>query len=171
MKKNKLSKIHMMLAGAVALNVVLGVVYFFAFQAIEKFSNDIVVKEKDTSHMVQKYTDTKQFAGLIKEIEPAQGTLKKYFIDQEEYLSFLEYLKSLPSIAGVKTTIALVSVSSGFQFNITYEGAFDDVLYFVALIESLPYNTTVNDVFLEEATPGGNVWRGSMSITFPGSGV
>lgn len=175
MNIQKTSKTYIMLIGIVALNTILVAGYFFAFKTIQKVSNEVAIKEKDaSSYSVQDTRATHRFTDGVDQIIVAEETFKTYFVDfddRERYLSFLEYIESLPTVAGVKTTTVSSKIVNGLQFRFTYEGAFNNVLYFIALVESLPYNTTVDDVFLEELSPGSGVWRGSMSITLPGSGL
>lgn len=175
MNIQKSSKTYIMLVGIVVLNAILVAGYFFAFKTIQQVSNEVAIKEKNaSSYDVQDIPTTHQFTDGIDQIVSAEKTFKTYFVDfddRERYLSFLEYIESLPTIAEVKTTTASSKIANGLQFRFTYEGAFNNVLYFIALIESLPYNTTVDDVFLEELSPGSGVWRGSMSVTLIGSGL
>jgi hypothetical protein len=167
---NDAHTIKIALATVVVLNVVLGGLFGFVFLKIQDLSQEVASQEKNTLEAVAQDTKKKQLADTIKSIEPAEEKIKEYFVERSNSVEFVEYLEGLAEKAGVVADPNINKVTGALQFNISYEGGFDDVLRYIALIESLPYNEVVESVYLEEIDQEVGLWRGSMRITLPGSG-
>ncbi len=102
--------------------------------------------EKSTSEILQITENTKD----------SRAKLASFFVSKESIVSFIEELESLAKQANVVLTMdtpleekeAPLSRQASLRLNVKVNGQFSDVMYFVRLIENLPYKIFVDRVVL-----------------------
>lgn len=126
-------------------------------------------KEIETREM-QKTHSSETLTFLKKEIEPAHKKIDRYLIDKYNYVEFLESVENLGEQARADVEIRSHKSQNDLRLDITFNGAFNNVMYFAALIESLPINLTTKSVFVEKNEKS-NQWQGVIVIDLQGLGV
>ncbi|MBU1246774.1 hypothetical protein KKA89_03765 [Patescibacteria group bacterium] len=125
-------------------------------------------KEIETSEM-QKTHSSETLNFLKKEIEPAHQKIDQYLIDEYNYVEFLESVENLGEQARVDVEIRSNKSQNDLRLDIACNGAFNNVMYFAALIESLPINLTTKSVLVEKKEKTAQ-WQGMIVIDLPGLG-
>lgn len=166
----KTTRTHAIILIAAIANVVVGFGFFLTFSSVRALSEEVAVKEGEEMKKSSQENDALRFSSIIEEISPAKEEIEGLFVNRDNVIDFYDLLERLAKLAEVDASIKSTTAPDSLKFNITYEGSFDDILYFVALVETLPYNIIVDTVHLEEAPSSRGFWRGGMSITLPGSG-
>ncbi|MBI5449335.1 hypothetical protein HY948_03395 [Candidatus Gottesmanbacteria bacterium] len=146
----------------ISLVVLIYLLVFLKIPETESLYADILDREaleKKTADIVRIAGDTK----IDRE------KLSLYFIDKESAVGFIEELESLSRQANVVLDIdspleekdSPQSKQVALRFNVRSEGAFSDILYFLRLVENLPYKIFVDHVTLSVADKR---WSGSASF-------
>lgn len=124
----------------------------------------------------------KETAGLVKMVEDTKSSrnkLSSYFVSKESIISFIEELESLSRQANVVLSIdtpteekeAPQSKQVSLRFNIKTSGSWGDTMYFIRLVENLPYKIFTDRVFLSAPAPNSSLdkslvsgWAGTISF-------
>ena len=103
-----------------------------------------------------------------------RAKLDSYFVGQDDIVQFIEAVESLSGITGGEIEIASVDLEEGsntsaYQFlhlRLTTKGAWEEVMYFTALLEALPNHVLVERGSLELRYTDEEVeeWHGSFDI-------
>ena len=153
MKKNHLILIFVVLACILALGVY-GVFYHALSSEVaatsEKESRIALLKDKEEEIVTQKK--------LIDESKEMRSALEKYFVSEEDLVSFLEPFELLGPTTGTDMTLSSVDVVTpqgdtttgmpALAISISAEGTFSSVYHLLALLEDLPYEVQIGQVSL-----------------------
>ncbi len=154
------------------LVVLLGFVLLYAggLYKIEVMVQEIVVLEEEVDQINTKGSEIRKQTSILKEILPSQEPLGQYFINRDNIVEFTDYLEEISEKAGVTSKHTTSQMANSLNFTLLFDGEFGDCMYFIALIESLPYSLIVENVFVEQIGQE-ELWSGGMSVNFPGSGT
>lgn len=103
---------------------------------------------------------------------PARNQLNSYFTTEETAVNFLEEIESLGATAGIIATLSSLDIQEGppakLTLSIRTEGSWQQVLYFLALLEKMPRRLVVTKTTLAEIPADDDVktkrWRASFDI-------
>ena len=168
--QKKTNILQIIFGAVVIVNIALAGVFAFALNKIETLSAEVAIRQKEVASLSAEGSGAHQLATVLKEIEPGREKIEQYFIGRDNYIDFLDYLEGLSGLAGVTASVKGNTTEGSLRFTATYEGAFDNVMYYVALIESLPYNMSVDSVYVAKISTEDDLWRGGVSFSLPGSG-
>jgi hypothetical protein len=95
---------------------------------------------------------------LLTDTKPEREKLDTYFIGSDNVVSFIERIESLSTITKVTTAINSVGIDKSttdntFEYvtlNGTAEGSFSNVYWFLSLLESIPLQITVDQIYIEQ---------------------
>lgn len=112
---------------------------------------------------------TADVLGLIENTKGDRAKLSSYFINKEAVVSFIEELESLSKQANVVLSIdppleekdSPMAKQASLRFNVRAEGRFNDVMYFVRLVETLPYKIFVDHTVISSVD---KVWTSAISF-------
>ncbi|MBI4117957.1 MAG: hypothetical protein HY455_00210 [Parcubacteria group bacterium] len=96
----------------------------------------------------------------LTETKATRDALEKYFVSENNVALFLQEMETVGRRAGVTTTIEHVTIERGggsnpfLRVRFKVYGEFGSVYYLLALIETLPYNTALEQ-FVIRNTDGG----------------
>ena len=168
--KNKLGKIQILFIITLIVNIFLVGGCFFLWDKIGDKAGMIDSCIKDFAVQESTKSNSYQTATLIeKEIDPANKEIMKYFIHRDNFVEFIEHIETLANKARVDVNIRSTELAESLNLGIGFEGSFNDAMYFVALIESLPINLEIDNVRIEQAK-GLGLWRGWVTVMLPSSG-
>ena len=146
-----------------------GFLYAWGIYKIEAMVQEVGVIEEEVRQINVQVDEAVRQMEILKEILPAQEILKKYFINRDNLVPFIEYIEDLAEKADVIIKLSNRQTSDSLNFTLSFDGEFNDCMYFIALIESLPYNLTIENVYVEQRSKGG-LWGGGMNANLHGSG-
>jgi len=161
---------------AILLNVVAVVLYGGAGYIVKQKSNH-VAKMKET---IQSAIDEKEYISTIRSI--AEDTLKEreiidgYFTENNDVVDFMEKLEELAVHSGVSMELSSVDVKvesindieRGVLFlGISSSGTWNEIMYFLDLIQTLPDIVDMKDVRMNKADKKDDVqiWRGNFEFS------
>lgn len=104
----------------------------------------------------------------LKRLEAERSELGQYFYKEEDIVKHLEQLEDLARHAGVDMTVNSAGAIDRngkivFQTGMKIEGSWQDEMYFVELLESLPLRTELTRVNLL-GSESGERWTGEVSM-------
>ncbi len=115
----------------------------------------------------------------LKRLEVERAELGQYFYAEEDIVGLLEELEELARHANVDMTVnSAVAVDKGgqkvFRTGMKIEGSWQDSLYFIELVESLPLRLELSRVNLS-GSEAGDRWNGEIILDLlsfvPGKGT
>lgn len=166
--KIKNNSVVILLGACVAANLMLVGVVWYAFSTIQDLSQSVVALEKRSLNEAIQTKRIRSIEENVRELQPIQDQVEEYFVTEENSIAFVEYVESLSDVAGVESSITIREENEGLRLSVLFQGGFDEGMHYVALLESIPYNTSVQSVHIEEVSDGS--WRGGLTVMMPGSG-
>lgn len=168
--KINLNKIQILFVTMILVNVFLSGACFFLWQKIITTADQINISEQEVATLEFQKNNLYQLTTTVgKEIDPALEQINKYFVREDNYIKFVELLELLADKAQVVVEIRSIELKNSLQLSIDFQGSFNDSMYFVALVESLPINLKIENMRIEGA-PRDDSWRGGVVIVLLGSG-
>lgn len=121
----------------------------------------IKIKNENTSTMTLALQTKKKekdnallFAAKITEIDALLTSMDSRFIDSDKIDTFVSYLEEIGPTLGSEITVKSVEVPEKVKntiiFSLMITGSFNDVVKTIALIENIPYQININQVFLNK---------------------
>lgn len=113
----------------------------------------------------------------LEDTSTSRGKIDSYFVKKGDAVSFIERLETTAKRAGLQITLSSVSVpekTASFRIEMSTVGSFEDTLYFLSLLQTLPHKIHLEKVgvrrksSLEDAAgepPVVLVWDGSFTLT------
>lgn len=169
MMKSNFSKTQTLLIGAVLANIFLAGSCFFLWQKIGDTAGKIDIREQEVAEQEVQKSNSYQLAAFVKkEIDPANEQIEKYFINRDNFIDFIEHIEALADKSHVSVEMKSTELAAALQLNLNFEGSFNNSMYFIALIESLPINLQIDFVRVEHVSS--DLWQGWATVKLPGSG-
>lgn len=166
-------KTNTLIGFSLIASVGLALLYAGGVYSINALAQEAVDLEAEIQKISVEGNDIRKQTTILNEIAPIQGDLKQYFINRDNVVPFNKYLRSLGSTAGVGLSYIPNQGSDELSIVFNFQGGFDNCMHFISLVESLPYNVVVENVFVEKTGEKEEVemWSGGMTTTLPGSGT
>lgn len=111
---------------------------------------------------------------ILKEIRENKNNLDSYFVDGEKIVDFLETVETLGSNSGAEVDVRSLNEEEtedpaikALILNLTVRGSWNDVYYFLALIQNLPMKTTFDRIQMSSGSApddGGIEWRAVINM-------
>lgn len=168
MIKNNLNKTQILFVVAIFANLFLAGSCFFLWQKIGTTADQINVREQEVATQEVQKNNLYQLETLVKnEIDPAREQIAEYFVDKSNFIDFVEHVEGLADKAQIIIIEKRgIELKKALQLGIDFEGSFNDSMYFVALIESLPINLKIDNMRIEQ-TSKNDLWRGWVTVALP----
>ena len=168
--KNNLNKTHILFIFAIFSGLFLLGTCFFLCQKISDTSNKIDTRRQEVVTQEKEKNNEHQLTAFIKkEINPAKVQMTKYFVNEYNYIGFIKDIETLAKKSNIDVEIKSTELPEALRLNLNFEGSFNDSMYFIALVESLPINLKIDSVRMEQAKED-NLWRGWVVVMMLGSG-
>lgn len=133
---------------------------------------DTLVANEITAGEKQKRAET--LRRIMEETKTEREELDAYFVKKGDAVSFIERLENMAKGAGLGISIASVSVpekTSALRIEMATQGSFENTLYFLTLLENLPYKIFVEKANLhhkegssQDVPKGSGTWTGSFTV-------
>ena len=169
MMKSNFRNTHTLFICAILVNIFLAGSCVFLWQKINDTASKIDIREQEVAEQEAQKINSYQLVTFVKkEIDPTNKQIEKYFINRDNFIDFIEHIEALADKSHVSVEIKSTELAAALQLNLNFEVSFNDSMYFVALIETLPINLRIDSVRTEQVSAG--LWRGWATVKLPGSG-
>lgn len=157
----------MFLWGAIILNLVFVGIYILAFNGVKSQTE----KTSISINALREYRESGENIALVKKIlqstKEGDALLGDYVVLADGVVSFIETVESLGKMAGVSLTLsALRDERNTLIFSVQTKGSFRNNMYFMTLMENLPFllETTHSSLTKQSENKDGSrlvgVWSG-----------
>ena len=169
-KKHFFALVFFILITVLAGSGFLGLVYF-AYS--KKASLSELGAERATL-----WRDEAYYRGLkrtLADTEETRGVLDTYLVHQDTFVPFVEEMESLGTHAGVALTVENAAPSSDnrtLTLTMSVGGSFEDIAYFLSLLEAFPAKVSFREARILKNTPDKSgrapktPWGGSFIVIF-----
>lgn len=147
---------NLMLIVSIVMALITISAFIFIFKVIEnknKHASKVLITLADK--MAEK-ENAKLLAKKVTELGIVHENINNYFIDPSKIDTFVDYLEKLGIENKTDLSIKNIEAREKEQNIITFEvlvsGSFNDVMKVVYLLENIPYNVSLNQVFINENT-------------------
>lgn len=172
-------KILITLFGASTLTLFIFCVYGYFFyllsqtrQSVVSLTNDITVLESDEA-------ESNQIKKQLSDTDASHLILTSYFVDVNNPVPFEEAIEGYGKKTNVKVAFQGLDVKNSpnrLDVSFSTEGTFADTYRFLALLESAPYELSVNNINLQSVGPANpnsstkvsttkNLWNSQISLS------
>ncbi len=154
------------IAGIFALGAIGG--SWYALSSIDTMRETLVAGQlelKKEDERAQTILDVKR---QLKRLEAERTELGQYFFKEEDIVRLLEQLEDLARHASVEMSVNVATPTDGagrkvFRTGMKVEGSWQNVVYFVSLLEALPFRLELTRVNLSGGESGER-WVGDVSM-------
>jgi hypothetical protein len=154
------------LAGIFALGAIGG--SWYALSSIDSMRGELEntrLELKKEDERGQTILDVKR---QLSRLSAERSALGEYFFKEEDIVRLLEQLEDLARHADVDVNVNVAAAADRdarkiFRTGMKVEGSWRDVMYYVSLLESLPFRVELTRVNLSGGE-GGEKWSGDVSL-------
>lgn len=155
-------------ATAIILNVVVFSLCFLLFRDIQKRSITISTISNELDQVSEKQSQYLSFKDIINETKEERAKIDSFFVSNDGAVGFLELIEDQGRLSNSTTTIVSVRTEDDKLASSTVEilelelevGAkWQDLYYFLSLLENLPYNITFKNVVIKKVEDRVNYWE------------
>lgn len=142
--------------------VVVILVTWFLFYSISSFRTNEILVEKAGQESANLNSPSRGQSGYLAK---SLDDLNAYFVSPEGRVALLAELEALAAQSGI--TYVLNSANDGPQISLdlNVRGTFQNIYYFIRLLESSGYWVSFENVSLSKGTDG--KWSGSLVVSIP----
>jgi len=150
--KNKNTKLILGISIIIAL-ITIGVVVF-CVKIIKKTNQNSSALSLNLKEKIKEKKDATFFIERVNEIEVILNQMNSHFINPNKIDIFVSYLEEIGPLLGTEIVVKNVEVPTKSKNTISFvllvTGSFNDVAKTIAMLENIPYQVTLNRVFLSE---------------------
>ncbi|MEK7558509.1 MAG: hypothetical protein AAB507_01640 [Patescibacteria group bacterium] len=131
--------------------------YVFIFYLIKGKTEKASLSEQKYLLAAKKEELALSEESILRETGKKREELDKYFIDQGNVVVFIERLESLGTISGSKVSLTSVDIDKSrkniLKVILSVSGRFNELFYFLSLLEALPLEISIKRLSLGSAAP------------------
>lgn len=142
---------------AILLFVAVGIAFVFLVRDIRARGNAIAAQLEKISDLTKKDEEYKLFEKIIKSTEADRNKISSYVVKKDGLVDFIKLIEGMATASGVEVSIKTVEesavasqASSSPKVSVTLPlsttGTWENTAMFLALLESMPYKTTLTKV-------------------------
>ena len=142
-----------------------------AFYIISRAENDLVEKQTEIARLHAHKQELSSLARLVVESEQERAQLSSYVLREENVIDLLSLIEAVAEEQGVDLSISGLTVSDingafeNVHITVEAEGSKASVLHILAMLENLPYQSSVRSVDITTSADfGGTRWKGTFSL-------
>lgn len=155
------------------LTVFWAVVYSFVFKEMGKTHQRIASDVAEGERIEGETRRASALKKLVDDIAPQTEKINSYYVSGDGTVSFIEMVESLGKDAGVLATISSVSdADQKLHLVVTYEGSWQNCMHFISLVQTLPYDISINrlglNTNLEQIEFGSGKIKSKKGLTWQG---
>ncbi|MDP6387963.1 MAG: type 4a pilus biogenesis protein PilO [Candidatus Pacebacteria bacterium] len=178
------SKTKQTLLTSLVLVIVVSVAYIMLFLNIKEKNNNISVLQNEVDSTLQREIKLRSVKNLINDTQKEREKLNLYFIADDKIVNFIEDIEEVGAYSGVSVKVTSVSIDESTSGNLNkdkisellnldfnIEGRFDELFYFLSMIEKLPFKIDIHRVNFEKVSNNIRAqnrstepWKGFLSI-------
>ncbi|MFA5773560.1 MAG: hypothetical protein WC908_02710 [Candidatus Paceibacterota bacterium] len=151
MKKNQTTLILIFSIIATILAICL---FFFLLKVIKNKNQQASVVFTTLEKKIREKENTIMFAEKVAEIKLLQDSVNSYFVDPNRIDIFVGYLEEIGSSVGGEVIVQSIEVplktKSIISFKLSILGTFEEVMKTIALLENIPYQIDITQVYLNK---------------------
>ena len=158
----------------VVLNVVVLTAYFYLFSTIKSKNESTSVLENVLGSQISRESELKLVGTSLRETEKERALINSYFVQEGkgEVAGFVEFVESIAKSAGVSLSVSSILLKKQEDFSITekmnlgleVEGSWTDTIYFLELLELLPYKVSFDRSYIEKIEDS-SLWGSTFNIS------
>ncbi|MFA6251302.1 MAG: hypothetical protein WC603_01600 [Candidatus Paceibacterota bacterium] len=149
----KRNSILILILSLITTLLVLGALGFF-LRIIKNKNQHISVSIATLEKKLKDKEEIVTFAEKLSEIESIRDTISSRFIDPNKIDTFVNYLEDLDSDIGSDIAVKNIEISpkvkNSIAFKILITGTFQEVMETISLLENIPYEVDVTQVYLNK---------------------
>jgi len=150
--KNKRTTIFLIFSVLVTLIVVAAFAFFL--RVIKNKNEHASVVIATLEDKMRQKENTELFAEKFEEIKSLENDIMSHFVDPNKIDEFVSYLEDLGEITGASISVEGIDVPEDnkgmIDFKLSIEGSFQAVSRTITLLENIPYQVNVNQVYLNK---------------------
>lgn len=173
-----LSSTKKLLIAVIVLNILAITGYYFMFDGLKQKNEDASVLIKNLDIKAQEEGDLKFIDENLKSTELERGQLNSYFVQGDEIgvASFIEEIEGVGDFTNTMVDVNSIlikdidgtnGVVQDMKLSLAVEGKWQNVLYTIEMLESMPYKISFDRIFIEkdgnELEPT-DIWSGILNI-------
>jgi hypothetical protein len=163
----------------IIFNIITASLYFYVSGMVNKNLEKISNLSNNLNTQLLKQEQFKLFKNIINETNLDREELDTRFISSDGLVSFITQVEALATLSGVSVDIGNVSVSEYLHqgskselleflnMSISVSGSWENNFYFLNLLESLPYNISIDSFNLQTGGDTDNKitkWNGAFDL-------
>jgi hypothetical protein len=168
---------HTLIRFAIAFTALCVSGSFFIFEALAIGRYEAqATKIQESITMLNNQVQKKEAAIFtVKTTDELQKQIDAFFVSEEKVPSLLAFIESLSKPTGAKITITSVTDPTAsvpdtlglISIRIEAEGAWNDVIHVVQLLELLPYSSHISELHLSRALSKDAFWDLKTTLSVP----
>ena len=151
-------KIHSTLMRAILFAILCLAAYGYFFYIVNATRQHVAMLTKETAIMEAEQSQSSQIKSQLNQTDQRRSTLVSYFIDAKNPVPFEETIEGY----GTKTNTTVLfngleikKDPARLDTSFTVEGSFTDMYHFLALLETAPYDFSINTLDIQTSVPTG----------------
>lgn len=136
--------------------VIAGYVFLYLHIQSERVNTSII--QKEIALIQEQNEQFRNLSGVVEDIDVNREKLISFFVDNDKIVDFLETIESLGEISGAEVKVKTINeikkneqIPAQLRLNVTADGSWNNVYYFMVLLESLPLKLTFDQVQIRKA--------------------
>lgn len=179
--KNKKITLFLILSIIITLIVILALAFFLRIIKNKNEHTSVVIAT--LAEKMKQKENAESFAEKFEEIKLLENGITSHFVDPNKIDEFVSYLEGLGDTTGAIVSVKGIEAekegSGMIDFKLSIEGSFENVSKTITLLENIPYQVNVVQVYLnknieQEKDEKGNIistsstWQADVSFSILG---
>ena len=156
-------KINKTLLGAILFAIIFLGGYGYFFCLVKDTRANVAILTKETEVLAAEESESAQIKKELSDTESRRSVLVSYFVDVNNPVPFEETIEGYGKKTNTNVLFEGLEVKkapSRLDTSFTVDGSFSDLYRFFALLESAPYELSINNIDLQTSVPSGFVPTG-----------
>ncbi len=157
---NKISASKKILGVLLLLNIVAVAGCFFMFYIISETNGKISAMTSEVDFYLEQEETVSSLDSLLKDVSLQAEKMTSYFVSSDGIVDFIEEVENLASENDLSFDVSSVEISPGSDdfvetliVKVDARGSWEDMYYFLAALEYLPFKLNIKTINLMEIQP------------------
>jgi Tfp pilus assembly protein PilO len=173
MKNSSMTKEYSRVAVAVVVLLAISGAYAGAWMYLDSAQESAQEKRQLVHQKTNAQSSGQSITEVLASTQGDREMIESYLVQRDNFVSVLEDVERVGDISGVVLTKEKVTdQGSEVIFHLRVDGAFEDVMYFLRLMETLPYRVVVRRAYTERVSGATEEqaarWRGNYDVVIFG---
>ena len=146
--------------------------YFGLYWYIGELKDDVSDLRNSLASQSSREESGRSAADLLRKTEQGRRDIGKHLVRRENFVALVEEIEMIRDITGVTLKKEFDERADQVVFELQVNGSFEDIMYFLRLIETLPFRVAVNTSYVDQLyttrESAGNEWRGELTVVLYG---